>query len=513
MQHEIELKLAVDPEHMSRWRRAAVIRRYTEGRSQHKNLISTYFDTPDLTLKDMGVALRVRRIGTKRIQTLKVPANKATGFQHLIEYEQEIEQDEPDLSLIASKPLQKLFAKSKIRERLTALFTTEIRRRITILRYGDSEIEMALDEGRILAGEKTMPLSEVEFELRNGQARDILDLALELHGELPFTLERRSKAKRGYTLFSGKDPVPAKAASVSLNPKANTREIFSEIAWNCIDQIRDNELPVLMSDDPEGVHQLRVGIRRLRSLFVLYRPFLAGEAYETVVSELSWAQKQLGPARDWDVFVEETLTRVQAGMPEEASLAHLAKVAAERRAACSGDARAFVKSERYLLLMLRLFKGLELGSFLAEEDKAVRKGLAKPVTDFAAVVLSQHHRRVRKLASKVAELEIEDIHRLRLRVKKMRYAAEFFKSIFAEKKAKRRSKALAALQEALGAVNDMAVCEELLAELTAASPRSAQLKIASGVMRGWYSALSAESIASLAMLWQDYEATPSFWEK
>ncbi len=513
MQHEIELKLAVAPEHMNRWRRAAVIRRYAEGRSHYKTLDSTYFDTPDLELKAMGVALRVRRIGAKRIQTLKVPANKATGFQHLIEYEQEIDQDEPDLSLIASKPLQKLFAKSKIAARLTALFTTEIRRRITILRYGNSEIEMALDEGRILAGDRSLPLSEAEFELCSGDARDILDLALELHGDLPFTLERRSKAKRGYALFAGKEPAPVKAVAVKLDPKAHIREVFSEIAWNCIDQIRDNETPVLISDDPEGVHQLRVGIRRLRSLFVLYKPFLAGEAYETVIDELAWAQKQTGPARDWDVFVEETLTRVQSGMPEEKSLSHLAQLAAARRAASAGDARAFVRSERYLLLMLRLFKGLELGSFLAEEDKAVRKGLDKPVADFAAGVLNQHDRRVRKLASKVEKLEIEDIHRLRLRVKKMRYAAEFFKSLFADRKAKRRGKALAALQEALGAVNDAAVCEELLAELTAASPRSAQLKIASGVMRGWYSALSAESIASLAALWQDYEATPCFWEK
>ena len=232
-----------------------------------------------------------------------------------------------------------------------------------------------------------------------------------------------------------------------------------------------------------------------------------------MVEELAWAQKQLGPARDWDVFVEETLTRVREAMPEERSLAHLARIAATRRAESSGDARAFVRSERYVLLLLRLFKGLELGSFLAEDDKAVRKTLNKSVADFAASVLSQHNRRVRKLASRVEKLEIEDIHRLRLRVKKMRYAAEFFKSLFTDRKAKRRSKALAALQEALGAVNDAAVCEALLAELISAAPKNANLKVASGVMRGWYSALSAESIASLAALWQDYEATPCFWEK
>lgn len=512
MQHEIELKLAILPEDLTRWRRATLFRPYSKGRASNKHLISTYFDTPELELKALGIALRVRKVGRKRIQTLKVPGNKATGFQHLIEYEQEIAQDHPDLSLIDSKALQKLFNKAKLHDRLTAVFTTDIKRRITVLRYGESEIEMALDEGSISTAEQSMPLSEVEFELRSGRPLDILDLALEIHGALPFSMERRSKAKRGYSLFTGETPAPVRATKVTFDGKAVSRRVFSQIAWNCIAQIRDNEQPVLQSDDPEGVHQLRVGIRRLRSLFGIYRPFLAPGAQETVVAELSWAQKALGPARDWDVFVEETLAAVQEDMPDDENLPHLAKAAAAKRAATSGDARAFVRSERYALLLLRLFKGLEADSFFADEDKSVRKALGKTVHDLAASVLSQHDRRVRKLASRVQELEIEDVHRLRLRVKKMRYAAEFFRDLFTVKKAKRRSKALAALQEALGAVNDAAVCEHLLEELTSAAPRNVKLRVASGILRGWYGALSAHSIASLASLWDEYEATPCFWE-
>ncbi len=512
MQHEIELKLAIPEEEMARWRRATLFRPLTKGRASNKHLISTYFDTPALELKALGIALRVRRIGRKRIQTLKVPGNKATGFQHLIEYEQEINQDEPDLSLIDSKPLQKLFAKAKLHDRLTAVFTTNIKRRITILEYGESEIEMALDQGSISTPDQTMALSEAEFELRSGRPIDILDLVLEVHGKLPFSMERRSKAKRGYSLFTGETPAPVRAAAVILNGKAISREVFSQIAWNCIEQMRDNEQPVLQSNDPEGVHQLRIAIRRLRSLFGVYHPFLAPGTQETIVQELAWAQKALGPARDWDVFVEETLALVQTELPDEKSLPHLARAAASMRAATSGDARAFVRSERYALLLLRLFKGLEADSFFADEDKPVRKALSKPVHDLAASVLTQHDRRVRKLASKVEELEIEDVHRLRLRVKKMRYAAEFFRGLFAARKAKRRSKALAALQEALGAVNDAAVCEELLEQLTAASPRNTNLRVASGILRGWYGAISSHSIASLASLWDEYESTPCFWQ-
>ncbi|WP_282609869.1 CYTH and CHAD domain-containing protein [Pelagibius sp. Alg239-R121] len=513
MQHEIELKLAIAEEHMVRWRRASLFRRYAKGRSTNKHLLSTYFDTPELDLKAQGIALRVRKIGRRRIQTLKVPGNKATGFQHLIEYEQEITQDEPDLSLIDSKPLQKLFAKTELHDRLTAVFTTDIKRRITVLEHGESEIEMALDEGSIRTGNKVLPLSEAEFELISGRPEDILNLALEIHGALPFSVERRSKAKRGYSLFTDEVSIPVRASSMKLDAKSNTREVFSQIAWNCINQMRDNEQPVLQSADPEGVHQLRVGIRRLRSLFVLYRSLLSPETQGTIVEELAWAQKQLGPARDWDVFVEETLAKVRDQMPEEKSLSHLAKVAAKMRATTSGDARTFVRSERYALLLLRLFKGLESDAFLANEDKAVRKALKQPIPDFAVSVLTQHDRRVRKLAARLEQLEVEDIHRLRLRVKKMRYAAEFFRNLFTVKKAKRRNKALASLQEALGAVNDAVVCEELLKQMTSAAPRNTNLRVASGVLQGWYQALSAQSIKSLAMLWEDYEATPCFWEK
>ncbi|TQV78327.1 CYTH and CHAD domain-containing protein [Denitrobaculum tricleocarpae] len=512
MQHEIELKLAIPEDALARWRRASLFRPFTKGRASNKHLVGTYFDTPELELKALGIALRVRKIGRKRIQTLKVPGNKATGFQHLIEYEQEISQDEPDLSLIDSKPLQKLFTKKQVHDRLTPVFTTEIKRRITILAYGESEIEMALDEGSISTADQTMRLSEAEFELRSGHPIDILDLALEIHGKLPFSLERRSKSKRGYSLFTGDTPAPARATPVILDGKAISRRVFSQIAWNCIAQMRDNEQPVLETNDPEGVHQLRVGIRRLRSLFGIYSAYLAPGTRETVVAELAWAQKELGPARDWDVFVEETLAAVEKDMPDEKSLPHLARAAAAMRASKSGDARAFVRSERYALLLLRLFKGLEADSFFADEDKAVRKALAKPVHDLAASVLARHERRVRKLASRVQELEIEDVHRLRLRVKKMRYAAEFFRGLFAVKKAKRRSKALAALQEALGAVNDAAVCEDLLEQLTTAAPRNVNLRVAAALLRGWYGALSAHSVASLASLWEDYEATPCFWD-
>ncbi len=512
MQHEIELKLAVPADQLGKWRRATLFRPFAKGRSSHKHLVSSYFDTPDLALKALGIALRVRKIGRKRIQTLKVPGNKTTGFQHLIEYEQEIAQDEPDLALIDDKRLQKLFAKAELQDRLTAVFTTDIKRRVTVLGYGESEIEMALDEGSISTPDKTMPLHEVEFELLSGRPVDILDLALEIHGKLPFSMETRSKAKRGYQLFTGETPKPARAASVTLNGKAIGRDVFSEIAWGCISQMRENELPLLLSDDPEGLHQMRVGIRRLRSLLGVYSAYLAPGMQETIVEELSWAQKELGNARDWDVFVGETLAVVKQGMPDEGSLSYLETAAVKMRSAHKDDARTFVKSERYALLLLRLFRGLETGGLFAEDDKTVRKALDRPVRSLAVSVLTRHDRRVRKLASRVEELEIEDIHRLRLRVKKMRYAAEFFRSLFAGGKAKRRGKALAHLQEALGAVNDASVCENLLAQLVSASPRSANLKIASGLLRGWYGALSSQSIASLASLWKDYEKTPCFWD-
>lgn len=513
MQHEIELKLAIAEKDLAAWRKSPLLRRFSVGRAANRELISSYFDTPELDLKAKGIALRVRKIGARRIQTMKVPGNKATGFQHLIEYEQEIGQDEPDLERIDNKALQKFFARIGLQEKLTPAFTTEIKRRITVLRYGESEIEMALDQGSITAGERVMPLHEVEFELRSGHPADILDLALEIHGQLPFSLERRSKAHRGYALSTDETPVPVRASPVVLDRKAKTRDVFAEVAWNCIDQIRANELPVLTSDDPEGLHQLRVGIRRLRSLFVLYRPFLSPEMLEPVIDELAWVQERLGPARDWDVFVGETLARVRKAMPDEDSLTSLEQAATKMRAAHAGDSKAFVTDERYTLLLLRLFKALEQGNVLAEGDKAADKVLDKTIPAFAASVLDHHDSKVRKLASRVADLEIDDIHRLRLRVKKMRYAAEFFKSLFPAGKAKRRSKALAALQEALGAVNDAAVCADLLAQLTSASPEDQELRTAAGFVRGWYAALSAHGIASLETLWQDYEVTPCFWAK
>ncbi|MGF1610973.1 MAG: CYTH domain-containing protein, partial [Kiloniellales bacterium] len=304
MGEEIELKLSLTPQDLDRLQRSALVRSLASRRAHTKQLVSTYFDTPEHDLRRRGMALRVRQVGKKRIQTLKALADRAAGgLQRYREYEAEVGRDEPDLSLIEDSELQALFASEEIAQHLEPVFTTRVARRSIPLRVDESEVELAIDRGEIESGGRRMPIAEAELELLSGRPARLYELALRLHDRIPFRLERRTKAARGYGLKQGEQQRPVKAGSVKLTPEMTAAEGFAAAARSCLAQIRANELVVWAGDDPEGVHQLRVGVRRLRAVLGAFKRIIDGEVLDFVLGELQWLQQRLGPAREWDVFI------------------------------------------------------------------------------------------------------------------------------------------------------------------------------------------------------------------
>jgi inorganic triphosphatase YgiF len=166
MQHEIELKLSLPPDKAARLGRNPLLRSLAQRRAVTRRLTSVYFDTPDLKLAAHGMALRVRQIGAKRIQTLKLPVDLGTGLQVHREIEHEIDGDTPVLSRIDDEALKAFFAANQIAGNLIAVFVTEFERRTWPLQMFDSEIELALDQGEIRSGGRSMALSEAELELK-----------------------------------------------------------------------------------------------------------------------------------------------------------------------------------------------------------------------------------------------------------------------------------------------------------------------------------------------------------
>ena len=512
--HEIELKLAVPKDKLARLRRNPLLRSLARARSATKRLRSIYFDTPDLKLQRHGMALRIRHDGARRIQTLKLPVAGAGGLHNHREFDAEVAGEHPDLSLVEDVGLREFFQANEIGGDLVPVFETDFDRKIVPLRMVDSEIELAIDVGEIRSGAHRMPLCEAELELQSGRAGRLFELALALHGMLPVLIETRTKAARGYGLYIESAPAPERAQPVELDGGMRVRDAIAAVVRNCLRQIRNNGPCVERGEDPEGVHQMRVGVRRLRAALAAFRELLAPDVHHYLAGELRWLQTQLGPARDWDVFIAETLQPLRRRLPDDLALEAMWREAESLRRDGYVTARAALSDPRYTELVLRLELLLESGGW-SPSMPPERTMLDEPVAALAAPLLQRRHRRMRKLGGKHGDLPEPDLHELRLRGKKLRYLAEFFRTLYAPKPARRYLAALSEIQEALGSLNDALVSRQLLSELEgrlgASAPALGTRGV--GIVLGWQAARIEQDLGRFRGVWESFLAQKPFWAK
>lgn len=505
MKEEIELKLALDPKSMKRMRSHPLLRTLASGRrARRQELQSSYFDTPEHALRADGMALRVRKKAGKLIQTLKAPlVSPHTGLQHVQEFECETASERPDLSLIPEGDVRdRLVALSQGRP-MECLFETRIVRHVLPVRLIESEIEIAFDEGKVIAGEQEKPICEIELELLSGSPEYLLQLGIAIGEQVPFHLETRSKAARGYLLAEETVLPAAFSASLEMSEEISAGEAFEIIARSCLTQVRGNEAAFRSGNrSPAVVHQLRVGVRRLRAAVSVFEDLIADGVLVQLKEDLSWLQSSLGPARDWDVFRDETLAPILHRMPGEPSLQRLASTADRCCAEAYEQAAESLSSHRYAMLLLRLDYWLLSGSWrslLAGDD-----GLGYPAdrraVDFAKTGLSKRARQVLK-RGKQRDEEIEDsLHELRISGKKLRYALEFFRAFMKKEEAKAAIGITKELQDCLGSLNDAAVSKGLLESLAEHHPGEVEPR-ALGIVLGWQARRVEDDLSHLQTVW------------
>ena len=146
---------------------------------------------------------------------------------------------------------------------------------------------MTVDRGTIDAGRRSAPLCEIELELERGNAQALFDLAREIIRSVPARLAVKSKSERGYALIVGREDAPVKAAAIDLPASARTRDAFKVIGHACLRQVVAGEA-ALTKGDPQGVHQMRVGLRRLRAAMSLFSDILRDPQTAALKAELKW---------------------------------------------------------------------------------------------------------------------------------------------------------------------------------------------------------------------------------
>jgi triphosphatase len=266
--HEIELKFQIDAAQRN------AVSNFIAGRSpaRRTRLQAAYFDTPDRALARASMALRVRREGRRWVQTLKgLGQDGLTRDEHNVALELPAGQGGAAVQADPARHRttsvgQRLLALlgSDPDHGLACLYRTDIWRRVQTMSGRSGTVELAFDEGALTAGERHLPVCELEIELLSGSPLAVMELAKRIGPVFGLWLDTRSKAERGDMLSRGVPMAPACAGQAACRAGMGPRETLHAVLSACSKQVNVNASQVASGlYDAEHVHQLRVGLRRL----------------------------------------------------------------------------------------------------------------------------------------------------------------------------------------------------------------------------------------------------------
>jgi len=494
---EQELKL-----HVPRHARQSVQRALWRGAVTNVRLRAKYFDTPDRALVKAGIALRLRLEGRRWIQTLKMRG------AHALE---RIELNHPrpgptlDLAVYDGTPAQKILL--AVFPDLGVCYETDIKRCLRRIRTVAGIVEVAFDLGVIRCGELVLPVSELEFERVTGDLKAVFLLGLKWQTNHGLILDLRSKAERGdrlaslaKTLSNLRDQPDAQASAASaaaianfwaprpinavvLDPQQSCQEALSRVTLECLEQITRNSAmlaevdtaEICQAGTPEHTHQLRVGMRRLRSAWSLFEGFaqLPPEPWRQALRDHFSA---LGTARDDDVLRDTVMPVLQAaGQPT---------LRLSQQAANDAASVALVRSPFYQSWLIELLawsvnahpeqmavadlaieaaqaKQRENQADIQTKHKAERRSISKTALKIVLRKrLLKWHQNVLREGLRFKLLTIDEQHVVRKRAKRLRYGLQFAEGLLPATRLRNYRKSLVRIQDVLGEMNDLYVARE-----------------------------------------------------
>ena len=514
---EIELKFIVG-EDSSRtvWKRAQSLG-YSAKTPRARALRSIYFDTRDHALRKAGISLRLRRNGGQWIQSVKLRSGLNGGLSQSQEVESRVGREAIALESIADEDLRKAIARSARGAALLPVFETRIRRAAGEVRFeSGTRAEMAVDTGEIVAGEKVAELREVEIELIEGDPEDLFNLAKALFPSGGLRFSRFSKGARGFMLASKgfiEPPLdPRNARPVELRKSESVERAARDILRECRQQIATNIRVVHEMDEAEGPHQLRVGLRRLRSALSVFNAALASSEATRLRGEAQWLGAEVGRLRDLDAVIADVVRPEAGRFPDEAGFAPLVEALEAEAARRRDGLREVLRCERVQSFIFDLVRFIETRGWIADLDIGQSERLARPLSKFAEKALRKHWRRVERRGADIVSLSVEERHELRKDLKKLRYLTEFFAPLYPKRRVSPFLKRLKRLQLVTGAFNDAQVARRVLVELQPGSRQdTASVERAAGCAIGASQTRAALDWSRAGAVWKDLRKMKPFW--
>jgi inorganic triphosphatase YgiF len=510
---EIELKLLLDKAQVDAFRRSREVSELADGPPVTRTLTSVYYDTSDHELRAAGIALRLRRENRRWVQTVKKASGPiSAGLSTPIEDECPVLGQNLALNRIADDDLREEII-GLAKPGLLPVAQTKFRRtKRTLNLENGAQIELAIDQGEVTAGDMSAPIIEAEFELIKGQPCDLYAVANRVMSVAPVRFSECSKSERALRLLRpASTPILRKAKTVALTANMTAETAARLILTEGLAHALPNIALALESHDVNGPHQTRVALRRLRSALGAFRRVLGEATVADIATTAQWVASEVGRLRDLDVLITEFVAPMAAEAPLDDSLPILNAALKTRREAIRSEVRTALSSDR-----ARAF-GLEFGGFLASRgwldrsDHDQTQRLAQPVERVARRVLNKRWKAVAAYGTRIEALSIEERHDLRKELKKLRYLVDGFRTIYDPEPVAVFTRAVKRLQTAFGALNDAAMTEMVLSAPDMPGQSDPIMQRAIGRVIG-HTAAHAEFLWPKALAdWQNLEVQARFW--
>lgn len=438
----------------------------------HLQLHNVYYDTPEQALRGRKMALRMRRIGSpgqpQWVQTLKIAGQSESALSQRGEWEFQLTGKQLDFNLLQKTPWRDCDPDGQLFDALRPCFTTDFERTCWTLRRPDgSRVEIALDQGQVSSDGQTTALCELEFELLSGAPSALFDTARRIAESVPLIPLNVSKAERGYRLAQGTLHAPVRARPVGLSPSMGVPKVANQVLREMFLQFCANLNIFRASDDPEVVHQARVGWRRFRSALKFFGKDVDLGGLPTV-SVLQPLMQRLTRLRDLEVAASETLPMLAgpytAGDPmRQGQWTQLVLALADEVQTQRLAVHAALDDPAVGLTLLEMTRWLETPWTLTGSASAL----------CTTSVSAWAWRRTAKLIDRldVTAVDAHDPliqHRARIVSKRLRYCIEAVRPLLPKRRAQRAYQLAAQLQTRLGSNRDVLQAIEIASQLGAA---------------------------------------------
>ncbi len=398
------------------------------GRAAVQRLYSVYFDTELGDLRRHRIVLRMRRLRSRHILTLKWDGKPGSGTFERGEMEVATASPVPDPAVLGAVVEAEIMRLTEGRP-LQPFFTTDIRRVVRRVILGGSEIEAAFDTGSIVFGAQRTAVREIELELKAGDPADLYQFGLSLLTDFPMHLGVMTKAERGVLLSCGTHATAIRAVAPALTDQT-TDQAIGAIISTCLSQFVDNWPAFDGPDKVEAIHQMRVALRRLRAALALFHRHFPCKEFDEFRAEAKRIATAMEKARNWDVF--ESLVRVgpHRAFPSDPGFEFLTQDVTMRREDGYTTVAALLAHTDTTRFVLSLEAFVARRGWRNALAGAELPRLTMPASGFASECLERLHRRVRKRGKALLTLPPEERHGVRIALKNLRYAADFFGNLF-----------------------------------------------------------------------------------